>query len=1715
MSPAEFSARINRMSPRALADFLLKRGDKYFPEFVAYYGEARFKRIRDAALRLRDPLQRDLRKLRAEGKRSHVVVVPNFLGSSLQVVQESGDRYTAWPAGPKGLSTRVLRDLLLRDDGRNAASRGVTVAENGLLHRYYDELSLVLLENYTVHHFDYDWRRDIIELGAQLDSFLELKFGTHTPEFDVHLVTHGLGSLVGLTMLALRQQRRPGEIVTSPQKLVMLGLPQMQGLLQLADSHAESEGPVTEARSLRAMLHSMSPHPDFEALLKRTLASFPSVFQMMRGNAGEFLTERDLHQRTVRGPNPIAAEINDGNPIKKQRGDRLRELERLLTESLPPLRDNDPDRLLLIDDVSVRSNAGDAGTWRELLLDLCSVKGCQVRVGGHAEDRRILSSIDDLLDKAHMDKQPTTNTTGQREEDSIPTLLDRLVLGWLRPGKSGAKPADSTKKLRITGPVIEVKVGDIGKLSASFDAIAVGHYEGVLPDGSEEAIDRALTEVYHKKRGGKPPSATSRSDIPPSQRLITQIATRGLFRGELGRMYLLPNPEAPDQSVVLLGMGQIGNFGMPELTIIVQQLMWHLCAMGKTSLQTVLIGSGSNVLPYKAAARAWVTGIQMAWRRLNELGTEPTLKKIQFVSQSAATAQKIHEELNGCELVLVGKEQPKSDERDPVVIHLEKRPDDPIPAPKSDSASTRTGQGDGVEAPPEKPVNEIQTRLTIDRSRSPEGYRFALLTQQASIPERIVPLDSRLIHEACQHLILQRDLESQLDAGRLLCRLILPREFRVKLQTQGRLMLALDAASAAIPWEMLTTITGPLNDTDGNDSQAAFLAVGRAMVRQFVNSIAPAASPAAEPGHKVRILVVADPAAGRPLPGAREEAVLLGDLFERFNAEQQSFAARGKRKCRPLEVQYKLLIGPLEARRIEVIKELTREHYDVLHFAGHCSHDPQDPARSGWVFGVDQAGREELLTAREIDRIDKVPSFVFSNACESGVSPAQIGNYSPDLCPAFAEAFFRQGVQNFLGTGWPVGDRAARRFAWELYSGLLGVTAIDVESKTTNNKDKSHNEDTSRNKGTSKPETEQPTVDLNILPISEALQKARETLIAEACRRMCPQGGTVEGNTHEEQTTEHEPDNLHLAVEHLQTWGAYQFYGNPEFRLLAIPTQPNDEETSPQTESSPKPDSTTDLAQPGARSRRAGAAAARSPSPGPARRRSSPVPPPSGRARNPTQPGVPQSRPAATRPASASRSAAPRKPSQGARPAANTSRKGATGRSDARTRPASGPRPGKLARTSSKTSRGEQSQDGGGTTDRPAGTAPFAAFRQQFALALSPDRGGSTRAGGPPPELRRDDAQVLSEKTIDALRKQAKVLDEFRGTSRRKTRTQDKAWKTLEQACQAACAAVIDDRLEVLQNPDLGRGLNLTLAATGQRPAYLVVDDEIVWESSLVQANDWEARIRALGEQRLEQVLGSVGLIYGITKKGAGTGFLIAPDLVLTNRHVLQGFYFQRPNQAWAPRSSSLKIRFGEEFQNARNDRVRDIEGVAFAPPLPIPGVGTPDHSLPDFAVLKLKPNSQGYQPRPLPIVTIPPAAPEGDVLVVGHPFEDARYNDGGEVSKALKLVFADQFEVKQVAPGHYRRVANAGVAVGGGLNERITQRLTHDATTLGGNSGSPLLLLQDSLPCVGLHYGGQLARTTDEETNWAHHFESLKKVPNTVTGQPVTFGEFLDQIRQ
>jgi CHAT domain-containing protein len=108
--------------------------------------------------------------------------------------------------------------------------------------------------------------------------------------------------------------------------------------------------------------------------------------------------------------------------------------------------------------------------------------------------------------------------------------------------------------------------------------------------------------------------------------------------------------------------------------------------------------------------------------------------------------------------------------------------------------------------------------------------------------------------------------------------------------------------------------------------------------------------------------------------------------------------------------------------------------YDVLHYAGHCYFDEKDPTASGWVFSD---GR--VISANLLNRIDRVPKFVFSNACESGVTPDRPEDYSVGLAPSFAEAFFQRGVANFVCTAWPIDDGAARSFALELYRNLLGL----------------------------------------------------------------------------------------------------------------------------------------------------------------------------------------------------------------------------------------------------------------------------------------------------------------------------------------------------------------------------------------------------------------------------------------------------------------------------------------------------------------------------------------------------------------------------------------------------------------------------------------------------------------------------------------------------
>ena len=397
----------------------------------------------------------------------------------------------------------------------------------------------------------------------------------------------------------------------------------------------------------------------------------------------------------------------------------------------------------------------------------------------------------------------------------------------------------------------------------------------------------------------------------------------------------------------------------------------------------------------------------------------------------------------------------------------------------------------------------MPTRVTL--SLEGDTYRFGAITETAAVPEREIPLDPNLVMSANDELAAEPDPFMQSERGRFLEKLLVPAELRAQFSTDAPLVMMLDPTIARTHWEMVAQPDHYPRSQDasfeGNGGTGGerpgfdpdlFLGTSRGFTRQLRTTFAPPPEPPPPPRRIMRVLVIADPAEDAHLPGAEEEGVEVADLFERFNAVYEDSSYNW--------VEVVRLFGPYEATRTTVLRHLMLRSYDVLHFAGHCTYDDKRPEDSGWIFS---GGKR--LSANELSRIDRVPSFVFSNACESGITPDRSEMRSADLAPSFAERFFDRGVTNFVCTAWPVDDVAARAFALSLYANLLGLSSVDA------------------------PETRYERTPPQ--PMHLAMREARLAIA----------------------------DDLGDA----RTWGAYQHYGSPYFRFFDPATMSYQEQTSP------------------------------------------------------------------------------------------------------------------------------------------------------------------------------------------------------------------------------------------------------------------------------------------------------------------------------------------------------------------------------------------------------------------------------------------------------------------------------------------------------------------------------------------------------------------------
>ncbi|RUL88560.1 CHAT domain-containing protein [Tautonia sociabilis] len=596
-----------------------------------------------------------------------------------------------------------------------------------------------------------------------------------------------------------------------------------------------------------------------------------------------------------------------------------------------------------------------------------------------------------------------------------------------------------------------------GQVTPPIDAIAIGHYTGEKPRPGDSAwaLDQVIGRAMLPSGDASPcafetgPAGNveggGEARLREAQLLLSQLIERGIARGELGQPYLVPDPREPSRVIALCGMGVPGGFGAPELTVLVRELVWTLGKLGKAHLASAPIGTRNANLPPAEATEAWIRGIKLAFSG-TEAAEGQVIRHVTFVLPDPRIFPEVDRTLIALKTKLAAERRLILDYSPLTPGQLRTLHDRAIAFERAEFSRRWEErwrlwerEDPGLIGPEEgeapDPVR-ITVRFGPGAATSRRVFRFGAVSRSAALPMREIDIDPGLVASANDELAAERDPGRQFARGRFLGQLLLPRDFRPLLRSGGPLVMMLDPTAARIHWELLarpelwTMSDRPGSSAEDATDGTAFLGTSRGLTRQLITAFAPPPEPPPPSRRYLRVLVVADPAADAPLPGARREGVAAVELFRAFNA---AWGHSGN------VVEVDALIGPSEATRTNVLRLLMGRTYDAFHYAGHCFFDPSNPAASGLLFSGG-----EVISAHELRRIDRVPKFAFVNACESGIVPSElmpkVVGYQPGLAPSFAEAFFERGVSNLVCTAWPVDDEAAVAFSQTLYRSLLGLS---------------------------------------------------------------------------------------------------------------------------------------------------------------------------------------------------------------------------------------------------------------------------------------------------------------------------------------------------------------------------------------------------------------------------------------------------------------------------------------------------------------------------------------------------------------------------------------------------------------------------------------------------------------------------------------------------
>lgn len=970
-----------------------------------HFGPEKLERLQQLAERVRSVRQK------REPLRGNIIFIPGIMGSELTVT-EDGDDDLVWVSFLK-LIWGGIDKLRLAKDGMQESDSQLRVQPTGLDKDSYAEAVLWLKAYWNVEPFAYDWRKDLDLAAERLKDLVETKF----KDQPVHLVAHSMGGLVSRNFIRLYP--KVWKAMLEPKKvqggrLIMLGTPNY-------GSYAIAQAMVAKDKLVKWLAAADLQHDLSEVL--DVLNGFVGSYQLLPSPARLSDSERGLYESSMWGRYPIVA--GHLQRAKKFHADldveatidpeRMAYIAGCNQETLAGVRINGPG--LFEFDVTLK---GDGRVTHALGL-LTGVPTYYVDEihGDLQKNEQVLEAIDEIL-RTGKTGALNTEPVAARAVRSVPSarvraVQDRQDAEQIRQIAEATKADRSSAAERRRAEAL-LRQAIMAQAPAVSRAVTDGATTKTSGGPKKQAPPReniALNvEVIHGDiRDVKAPAVVvgHYRGVPPVRAVgaldealdfwISKAVKRGIIGGGLGEVFLIPNTQKSlaANSVILAGMGEYGRFHREDVDLLFANVTYGVTALGWREFATVVVGSGEGNLSLEQAIVGMLEGVGSALRRLKGQGHLDTLRivekdKVRLKAIMALLDKISQNQEDGLKLRVSSKQ---------VRERVHRR----------------------TKAQPENFDMMEGSRVTIERDR--DLFRFSAITKQAVIPVREIAIQSSYAEGAAELLKESRTLEEQHKYGKLLHSYLMPDDFQDVIDMTP-LILVVDRSTAAFPWEMAAF---------ERHGKMVFYGPGRQLTRQFRTTLSGAPGlVAARIPDRLRVLVIADPApeAELQLPGAREEGRAVVKILQHVK-EQQG-----------LDITIEQRIGANECDPVELLALILSEEFDLIHYSGHGDFDEKNPAKSGWIFG-----KEHVLSARDIFRARRVPRLIFANACFSGVirsgKPFTLQESNHNLA-GLVQAFFERGVQNYIGTGWPVDDAAALTFAQAFYTEALSHAEADLGS---------------------------------------------------------------------------------------------------------------------------------------------------------------------------------------------------------------------------------------------------------------------------------------------------------------------------------------------------------------------------------------------------------------------------------------------------------------------------------------------------------------------------------------------------------------------------------------------------------------------------------------------------------------------------------------------